>query len=65
MSDMQQNFEAQLAANESDVNSRLDNISRKHETELSGSYVDHEVLIYLRDLHIMSVLSGTVLNDVL
>jgi len=36
MSDMQQNFDEQLAGKDSEMNCRLDNVNQKHETELSG-----------------------------
>jgi len=36
MSDMQQNFDEQLAGKESEMSSRLDNMSQKHESDLSG-----------------------------
>jgi len=37
MSDMQQNLDEQLVDRESEMNSRLDVMSEKHETELSGA----------------------------
>jgi len=37
MTDMQQNFDAQLAGKENEMSSRLDNMSQKQESELSGA----------------------------
>jgi len=37
MTDMQQNFNDQLASKESEMSSRLDDMSQKHEGELSGA----------------------------
>jgi len=52
MSDMQQNFDEQLAGRESELNSRLDSVSHKHETELSGESVHFTLFLssfnYLR-----------------
>jgi len=36
MSDMQRNFDEQLFGKESEMSSRLDNMSQKHDCELSG-----------------------------
>ena len=47
MSDMQQNFDEQLAGKESEVNCRVDNMSQKHKSELSGVLTQFMLLLSL------------------
>ena len=45
MSDMQQNFDEQLAVKEDEMSSRLDHMNQKRETELSGVLMHFSVLL--------------------